>query len=318
VSSEQISFVYKRPPITLVLTVLLTSVLSCFISLFVAIAYVGWFEATVGIQPYIVFLVVLMAIFVWMTIKSISGWFWFLSIDENQISLKPFVGHRITLNRGDIQKFDWDDKKVRFSTVSDTLEFQYNSLPSKSKIEFFDLVPTWLPLKALPPEMQTRIKDVEKQVDEIPPNLDKPVRASGSLRHTFQDPGHVIVMIMILFAVVSVPYGVLSVFGFGMISLITILVCIVFAGAVTWSVLNKYVEISDKGIEYQVGFRKRFFVWDDIDTIAIEPRLGQIIVWVNGKYSRIPLVGLNRQQLTSLMQTFSEQSYVRKIPFGYA
>ena len=100
-------------------------------------------------------------------------------------------------------------------------------------------------------------------------------------------------------------------------SLSTIFVCLVFAGAVSWSIINKRIELTNEGIGYQVGFRRYFFSWNDIEVITVQPSHGQILIWVNDRYSRIPLVGLDPEQFASFEQEFSRQVYTRRIPFGY-
>lgn len=317
-SSQQIHFFYKRPFLILPLTILVTSVTSCFLSIFVSLIYTGRIEPflKLGIQPVIIFLIAMLGLFGLLTNKSVKNWFWLLVIEDDVISLKTLNGKIHTLNQKDIQKLEWQKKKVILSTVSDSMTFDINSMPINKQIEFSNILPYWLPPKSLPPELHTAVNEIEKFAEE-PPILQNPVQASASLKHTITDMNHFIVVLMIIFVIAATTYGVLTIFGVGLISLSTICVCLVFVGIVLWSIINKRIELTNEGIGYQVGFRRYFFRWNDIEVITAQPSQGQILIWVNGRYSRIPLVGLHPGQFASFEQEFSRQVYTRKIPFGY-
>jgi hypothetical protein len=316
--SKQI-FLYKRPLIALPLAILLASILSCCLSTFITLFYVGWIEPfwKIDIRPVTVFLVGMIGLFAWLLVSSLKGWFWLLSLEDDLISLKTFWGKTITLKRNDIQKLEWQKHNLILSTVSEQLEFNTNWFPLKSKIELLNILPKWLPLRSLPPEWQAHIKAVETLVAEQPPVLRDPVQASTSLKHIMRDEGHVVVTGIIALFTISVVYGVLVILGFGIVSVIIILTSLGVAGAAFWSILNKQLEVSNQGIRYQIGFRKKFFRWGDIEAIAIRPYQGQMMIWVNGRYSSISLIGLHPQQLALFEQSFSQQVYARKVPFGY-
>ncbi len=317
-TSREIYFDYKRRWITLPWIILFAMVAGCGSGFCTSLMYTGWVKPLfeIEINSAIIFYIVMIGVFIWIIAKSLNGWFWSLQIKNDEISLKTFIGKVITFSQSDIQKFEWQKDKVTISTVSEQLEFNVNRLPIKSKIELLNILPNWLPAKSLPPEMQTAVEEVQKLASEPPPTLENPIEASTSLRHTINDMSHFMVMLIILGFIASVIYGA-SLFGFGIVSMVTILVCLSLAGIVWWSIVNKRVRISNNGIGYQVGFRSRFFNWEEIEAIAIQPYLGQLTIWVNGQYTHVPLVGLHPEQLASFEQAFSQQVYARNIPFGY-
>jgi len=317
-TSRETYFDYKRRLITLPWIVLFAMIAGCGSGFCTSLMYTGWVKPFFEIEmnSAIIFCVVMIGVFTWILAKFLNGWFWSLQIKNDEISFKTLIGKVITFSQNDIQKFEWRKDKVIISTASEQLEFNVNSLPIKSKIELLNILPNWLPAKSLPAEVQTAVQKVQELASKPPPTLENPIEVSTSFKHTINDMSHFAVMLIILGFIASVTYGA-SLFEFGIISVVTILACLSLAGVVWWSIVNKQIRISNNGIGYQVGFRSRFFNWEEIEAIAIQPYLGKLTIWANGQYTHVPLVGLHPEQLALFEQAFSQQVYARNIPFGY-
>lgn len=49
-------------------------------------------------------------------------------------------------------------------------------------------------------------------------------------------------------------------------------------------------------MRYREASRKLFFAWDEIDTIKIEPFMGEYTFWVKGKATRMHEFGLPKEK----------------------
>jgi hypothetical protein len=121
-----------------------------------------------------------------------------------------------------------------------------------------------------------------------------PYLVRSTLKSAFVDPFNWFMVGAIgLFAI---PAGYLFVTTFSWILLILF-------GASAWflfhyisAVSNREIEISLAGVRYREASRKLFFAWDEIEAIKVEPYLGQITFWQNGKLSRIHEFGLPKKE----------------------
>lgn len=321
-TTQNPQFLYETTQSIFVYPILTTVALGCCIIIFILIVSIGW------VEPMIVLVFVgigTTSFFALASVKTLKRGFRSLSIDDSQISLKTFSGKTIHILRNDIHRIEWHENKVTISTIDNRLDVSIDVLPEKSKIGFLYILSTWSPLASLPIEMQSVIEEIKKLALEAPPNLKKPFQISADPENTVKDvllrKGEFLVPFILLIIVVRLfGFSLLEFFssGFGVMILIFILMTIIVTGIELWNGLSKQVEISNEGIDYRVGFRKKSFVWESIEAIALRPHQGDMRIWLeDGQTINIRLVGLRLEQLVVFEETLVRQIHSHRIPAYY-
>jgi hypothetical protein len=156
-----------------------------------------------------------------------------------------------------------------------------------------------------------------EQKNDLVENPQLPFMTQSSITAAIFDPFN---WFMVGFLGMSLVISGLSIIRyFSWLQLILFIFCAGFLFLYVRAVLNRELVIDTNGVRYREASLKRFFAWDEIETIKIEPVKGQITFWVNGKRTRIHEFGLPKQDrkiARQLLVVMANASKIRLEGFG--
>ena len=84
-----------------------------------------------------------------------------------------------------------------------------------------------------------------------------------------------------------------------------------------WAILSRSIELRTNGIQYEEALLKRFFDWNEIESVLIEKWRGQITFQVGGKKIRIHYIGVHPKEFAVFRNEFLSQLKERNILHKY-
>ena len=81
-----------------------------------------------------------------------------------------------------------------------------------------------------------------------------------------------------------------------------------------WAILSRTMEVRSDGVKYDEALTKRFFKWNEIESVLIEKWKKQITFQTRGKRIRIHYIGVNPREFVIFIAVFFSKLQEHNIP----
>ncbi len=257
----------------------------------------------------------LVFVFVVLTIGSLFSGYWrrlnTISLEDDILSWQSGPKKAQFIRHGEIKSA----KIYKGSLIiNDNIKIFLRSLPQKTHIEFVSILPAWLPETALSKEWKAYLHSKEQLKYEWERKDTFSISASTNAKKTVWI--RKISIVGLIFLVLAI--GTVIAFNFPeslSSSLVWLLIPLAFLFLFIWQV-TKYrrIQVDEVGITYQQGKKELFLRWEDIEVIAFQINLEQLLIWQGPRYKSYSYKRIETEDMNEVANTIFQQAMIRNIP----
>lgn len=315
--NEKPLFVYQHQKAGLtgiVAAFLLLFLFSCFLAIIGSVGFSLLAEQFFDFQPgpFIILWVFGGIILLSLTVRS--NIITYLVVNNDQIAFRKFPRKEFIIAKTEIKNVAWKGFAINLQTSNSTHRINLNQLPEKERIRANHTFMHWLPSHVLPDQVQSRFRQKQAKLDLLINAGEQEVKtathwwAASALR-----------IIIILLWVIFGTGILLALQTTNLDKDVTFIIAFftLFLSVSSWGIWNstisRSIHINTEGITYQKGQKIRYFSWQDIQAIRVDPHHQWIFIWVGRRYKTIPYSRIDRTNLTALFQAIDRYTYQHDI-----
>lgn len=233
-----------------------------------------------------------------------------LTITTDEFSWETFLRKHHSIKRENITAIEWKHNQF---ILNQKLKIYTSSFPKKERILFGEVLLNWLPDDVLNfDDLQFRNNKAEYL----------PNKGFGDQTICAESNKHknaIIRRLTIAFSIVLIPLG-FYVFTIdqqaGRIFLFLSGVILLIFFAVWVNTTYQAIQVNHNGITHLRGRKSHTYNWQNIETIAVELRYRQFLVWENNRERKLSYSHIKTENLNEVANAIFQQALIHDIPFG--